>query len=291
MIPDYPALEEITIDMKAALDPLFKEVTSGISEFTFANIFLFRKEHNYRVTRLPGDKLVFTGSDSGVNFFMLPFGLPPEDILGKLFSNFGAVKNASCIQATKLSSMGVFTTEEDRANFDYIYWRESLATLAGRKYHKKRNLVKLFNENYRCEERVLTTGLVEDAEKVLEKWVEGRADDPGDYEAARDSLTYFTDLDLSGLVFYIDSAPVAYSLGEILPDGKSFITHFEKTVPGFRGLAQFVNKSFAAWLPEEINIINREQDLGDEGLRQAKESYRPVCFGKKYRVYRAEEKG
>ncbi len=289
MIPDYPDSSEITIDMKTALDPLFKEVTSGISEFTFINIFLFRKEHHYHVTMVPGGKLVFTGSDKGEGFFMLPFGLPPEEILSELFDKFGAIKNASCIQATKLSAMG-FTAEEDRDNFDYIYWRESLATLAGRKYHKKRNLVKLFNEGYKCEERVLTTGLVEDAEKVLEKWVEGR-EDRGDYEAARDSLTYFSDLDLSGLVFYIDSVPVAYSLGEILPDGKTFITHFEKTVPGVRGLAQHVNKSLASWLPEEINIINREQDLGDDGLRQAKESYRPVCFGKKFKVSRAPTKG
>ena len=91
-------------------------------------------------------------------------------------------------------------------------------------------------------------------------------------------------MQLCGGIYYVDGNPVAYSLGEELGRGKSFVIHFEKAVGEYRGLWQFVNQAFASILPEFYETINREQDLGDEGLRQAKLSYRPIGFVKKYRV-------
>jgi hypothetical protein len=93
-------------------------------------------------------------------------------------------------------------------------------------------------------------------------------------------------LQLCGGIFYIDGQPVAYCLGEELALGTSFVIHFEKAVLAeeFRGIYQFINQAFASILPEKYETVNREQDLGDPGLRQAKESYRPVGFVKKYRV-------
>ena len=91
-------------------------------------------------------------------------------------------------------------------------------------------------------------------------------------------------LQLCGGIYYVEGRPVAYSLGEELSQGRSFVIHFEKAVQEYRGLWQFVNQAFASILPEQYETINREQDLGNEGLRTAKLSYRPVDFVKKYRV-------
>jgi hypothetical protein len=66
-----------------------------------------------------------------------------------------------------------------------------------------------------------------------------------------------------------------------------FAVHFEKAVDGIKGIYQYMNQSFAASLPRFFTYINREQDLGDEGLRQAKETYRPCGFVKKYRGIRS----
>ena len=77
---------------------------------------------------------------------------------------------------------------------------------------------------------------------------------------------------------------MAYSLGEELMQGRSFAIHFEKAVNGYKGVWQFVNQAFAAILPEKYQTINREQDLGDQGLRSAKMSYKPCGFIKKYRA-------
>jgi hypothetical protein len=67
--------------------------------------------------------------------------------------------------------------------------------------------------------------------------------------------------------------------------GKSFAIHFEKALSGYKGLWQFINQAFASILPETYETINREQDLGEEGLRSAKMSYHPIGFVKKYRAY------
>jgi hypothetical protein len=73
-------------------------------------------------------------------------------------------------------------------------------------------------------------------------------------------------------------------MGEELPDHKTFVVHFEKADTSYNGLYQFVNQEFAAALPANIEIINREQDLGEPGLRQAKLSYHPSGFVRKFTV-------
>ena len=82
----------------------------------------------------------------------------------------------------------------------------------------------------------------------------------------------------------MEGQPAAYSLGEELMRGSSFAIHFEKAAGDYKGLWQFVNQAFASILPEKYDTVNREQDLGDEGLRHAKLSYKPVDFVKKYRA-------
>jgi uncharacterized protein len=86
-----------------------------------------------------------------------------------------------------------------------------------------------------------------------------------------------------GWLFYVDDRPVAFTLGEELVCGASFVIHFEKALTRnhYRGIYQALNQSFAALLPDQYKTINREQDMGDPGLRQAKQSYAPIAFVKK----------
>ena len=78
--------------------------------------------------------------------------------------------------------------------------------------------------------------------------------------------------------------PAAYTFGEGVAGGTAFVIHFEKAVGGFKGLYQFISMSFASILPDKYKYINWEQDLGDEGLRRTKMSYRPADFVRKYRA-------
>jgi hypothetical protein len=283
-IPEYPDSAELSIGMREVLHPKFKALADGISEFTFANIYLFRRTHNYRISKLENELFVITGRDDENPFFMLPFGLPDENIIRELFNNYHTMKAATAEQAEKLTAMG-YSVSEDRDNFDYFYSREDLVNLTGRKFHRKKNLLNIFVKNNECRAQPLLEEYRDDVLQVLERWNE-QHDEPNDFTAAKEALEKMWPLQQCGGIFYIDGQPVAYCLGEELALGKSFVINFEKAVLGenSRGVYQYINQAFASILPEKYKTVNRQQDLGDTGLRQAKMSYRPVDFVKKYRV-------
>jgi uncharacterized protein len=267
------------------LHPLFQRLSDGISEFTFANLYLFRNAHQYAVSILADDTIAILGRDAATSFFMLPFTLPEKPLLEQLFRNHGMMKCASRTQTAILAQWG-YRGVEDRDNFDYLYRREDLALLSGRNYHKKRNLIKAFVSSHTFAAKPLRMEFRNDALHVLDDW---RAEaEQGDYEAAREALEKMEELQLCGGIYYVETRPVAYVLGEELAGGASFCIHFEKAVTGYKGLYQFINQSFAAILPADYETINREQDLGDPGLRQAKLSYNPTGFVEKFKVYAAD---
>ena len=284
MIAHYPDSSDITMDLRPILHPRFKALAEGISEFTFSNIYLFRQTHNYRISQITNGLFVITGRDEDQPFFMLPFGLPDEDLLKVLFNQHRLMKALTQSQAEQLAAIG-YAVSEDRDNFDYLYSREDLVNLTGRKLHKKKNQLNLFIRNNECQAKPLLEEYRNDALQILEQW-RRRHNEQGDVVAAAEALKKMWPLQLCGGIFYIDAQPAAYCLGEELAGGTSFVIHFEKAVltPEFRGLYQFINQAFASILPDKYETINREQDLGDPGLRQAKESYHPAGFVKKYRA-------
>lgn len=277
----YPEFSELTLDARDLLYPALKTLEPEISELTFANLYLFRKAHEYSFSILPDGSPVIAGEDNGAAFFVIPAGLPPMELLNALFRRFGYMKCVTEERAKDLSGMG-FRVEEDRDNFDYLYSRDELSRLAGRRYHRKKNLVNYFTGRYNYEAKPLLEAHRKDTLAVLEEWRAGEAG-PGDYDAAKEGLERSEELGLCGGIYFVEGRPAAYTLGEEL-NSRTFVIHFEKGVPGFKGLLQFVNRSFASILPEKYELINREQDLGLEGLRKSKMSYRPVGFVKKYRV-------
>ncbi|MBM9535499.1 DUF2156 domain-containing protein [Desulfobulbus alkaliphilus] len=280
MLPLYPQSTPPSLSLRPALHPLFKQVQEGISEFTFANLYLFRRTHQYTLSMLSDGTVVILGRDDRVSFFMLPFGLPQQGLLDRLFTDHLLMKSATVLQAEMLHSLG-YPVREDRDNFDYLYQRQDLAALAGRNYHKKRNLVKTFVQSYPYAALPLREEYRGEALSVLDAW-RRETGQTGDYEAAREGLEKMEELQLCGGLYRVAERPVAYVLGEESADGTCFVIHFEKALAGFKGLYQFINQSFAGVLPEIYTTINREQDLGDQGLRQAKLSYRPSGFIKKF---------
>ncbi len=280
MVPEYPESMAVTLALRPLLHPMFQTLADGISEFTFANIYLFRAGHQYAISRMADGHLVILGRDGTQGFFMSPFGLPELPLLERLMRECGKMKCVSLPQKPLLEAMG-FTVAEDRNNFDYLYSRKELAELTGRKFQKKRNLIKAFINNFHYEGRPLLEEYMPDALTILETWRQEH-DSPGDYVAAREALLQSEELQLCGGIYYADGQPAAYSLGEELARGTSFVIHFEKALERYKGLYQFVNQAFASIIGDPYTTLNREQDLGDEGLRHAKLSYRPIGFVEKY---------
>lgn len=284
MFPLYPETAPLTLGLRPLLHPRFQQLAEGISEFTFANLFLFRHTHRYAISAMTDGTLVILGRDGTADFFMLPFSLPEPSLLRQLFASHTMLKCATKAQATALEAMG-YRALADRDNFDYLYRRQDLALLGGRHYHKKRNLVKAFVSTHAFTARPLREEYRDDALQVLDRWRIEVGE--GDYAAAREALERMEDLQLCGGIYYVQTEPVAYVLGEEVAGGACFAIHFEKAVSGYKGLYQYINQSFAAILPENYATINREQDLGDEGLRKAKLSYNPSGFVEKFKLYPA----
>lgn len=288
-VPVYPEFAPVSLGMRDALYPALNLIKDGISEFTFSNLYLFRGTYGYRVSRVPGRTFVIEGAKAGKSFFYAPCALPEKPILEELMASHDYLKNLSESQAdshrASLEQWG-YAVVEDRDNFDYLYQRTDLAELSGRTYHKKRNLVNAFINSYDYEQKPLKKDNVGDAVLVLEKWREGKGEE-GDYAASREALELFDVLGMRGCMYYVDGVPAGWCLGEPLSRGRMFAVHFEKGIESYKGIYQFINQAFAQALPSYFKSINREQDLGNEGLRQAKMTYRPSGFVNKYRVVKA----
>jgi hypothetical protein len=289
-IPDYPDFTPLDLDLRDVLHPRLSLTPDGVSEFTFSGLYLFRNRYKYQISRGADGGFIISGEQPtehgpGGKFFMTPCGAPDTETLESLFRTHDYWKNISesvlAPVRERLEKGGVEFTE-DRDNFDYLYFREDLAKLTGKKYHKKKNLVNQFLNAYaHYEGRSLTAALVPQAKEILKRWKQDK-DGDGDFRAAAEALDLFDMLKLRGAVYYVEGRPAAYCLGESIAKGKMFAIHFEKAADEYKGIYQFMNRAFAASLPRFFTYINREQDLGDEGLRQAKMTYRPAGFVKKY---------
>jgi hypothetical protein len=285
IVPCYPDFAPLSRDQKEVMHPRLSLTADGVSEFTFTGLYLFRNRYNYRVSRIgPNGGFIISGEYQQKKFFMTPCEAPDRAILESLFETHDYWKNISetVLNASRhqIEEWGV-VVDEDRNNFDYLYSRIELAELVGKKFHKKKNLVNQFLHTYTHEQQLLTQELVPQALEVLDHWRQDKGEE-GDYRAAREALELFDFLPLRGYICFADGKPAAYCLGESIAKGKMFAIHFEKAIDHYKGIYQFMNQAFAAALPRFFTYINREQDLGDEGLRQAKMTYRPSGFVKKY---------
>lgn len=180
--------------------------------------------------------------------------------------------------------------EEDRANWDYVYDVEELVALRGNRFHKKKNLLNQFkNQNaYRYES--FSAAMIEQALALQDDWCTWRDCEGSEVLSAENRAIQrvFVSWDrfpeLLGGAIMVEDMIVAYTVAEPL-DADTIVIHFEKGCPAQKGIYQAINQMFLESLQGRFHFVNREQDLGDEGLRKAKMSYHPVAYNKKYRVH------
>ncbi len=285
----YPDFEPISAHMHDELYPLLNTHKAGISEFTFLSLYLHQKKYAYKISYLFDSTYVLTGIDKKGTFFCVLGKIPEVPVLQELLEKYTRWKhidqNVIDANSSLFEKLGVIP-EDDRDSADYLYSREKLASLSGKSLHKKRNLANNFEKSYECEVKFLDVTTAADAGHVLDEWQKMRAQDgnESDYEQCFFALSLLPFTEQHGWVIYAESKPVGWALGEYVADGEMFVVHFEKGLDEYKGVYQYVNRATAQSLSEKVLYINREQDLGDEGLRQAKMTYRPIGFVQKYRV-------
>lgn len=181
---------------------------------------------------------------------------------------------------------GKFEIKESRERFEYIYTSENLANLKGKKYHGKRNHISKFKNLYDWTYEKIIPEKKEFYLEFFKKWFEINSEREGvnsgeEFKAIKKSLENYEKLEFEGGVILVDSKIVACTMGEKI-NSNNFVVHFEKAFTEFDGAYAIINQEFSKTLEKRFEFINREEDLGIEGLRKAKLSYRPFLLLEKY---------
>lgn len=274
----------------------FHRYPSRSCDRTFANVLLWARHYNVEFAFYK-DVLLFRDDSAGYGF-AFPAG-EDEDIKnvipdlirwakedGQDFCLYGITKE----NFEKLEEWfpGMFEVEYDRDVADYVYEAEKLATLSGKKLHSKRNHINKFKtlhgENWSYE--TLTEDNLEECFQMALRWrkLNGCDDDVeknAEMCVTLNSLRLFKELELTGGFIRVDGEIVAFSIGEGVNED-TFVVHIEKAFSDVDGAYTIINQQM---IEHEVlghyRYVNREEDLGIEGLRKAKLSYKPVFFVEK----------
>lgn len=265
------------------------------NEFAFGTLFLWSKAYNCRICRHGEFVFVCYNYGTGEDLYTYPIGKgnlrEALEVLrgdaaerGVPFRLWG-LSREDC-EELEDELPGRFSYEPFRNDFDYIYRSQDLIQLAGRKYHGKRNHLSQFSRNYSWSYEDISPENFEDVRKVAREWArQNGVDESGglssENQAIFKALEFFGPLEFSGGLIRVDEKPVAFTIGEEI-NSCCFVLHFEKALEGYTGLYAVINHEFAARRLEKYEYVNREEDMGVEGLRKAKLSYHPAILQEKY---------
>lgn len=181
---------------------------------------------------------------------------------------------------------GEYNFYPSRNSFDYIYRVSDLANLSGKKYHSKRNHISYFQKNYDWSYEEISKANIHECIEMNERWFLLNVDkNPDGIDAERNVLKLAFDnydkFDYSGALLRVNGKVVAFTFGEEL-NSNTFVTHFEKAYSDIRGAYPMINMLFAQNSINKYEFVNREDDVGSEGLRKAKLSYYPEILLEKF---------
>lgn len=190
---------------------------------------------------------------------------------------------------------GKFFFTEKREEWDYLYLTDSLASLSGRKYHSKRNHIARFEEAGPWHYEEMTQGNIPQCREMYQNWLiqnQERLDASvqTEQEIVEGCFSQFKELGLQGGVLFRGDSVVAFTIGAPL-NTDTFIVHIEKANTEIQGSYPMINREFVRHNMMDYQYVNREDDLGLEGLRKAKLSYRPELLLQKYEARYDSEKG
>lgn len=283
----------IELDDKPIFDEYLRRDPPQISELTFTNLFMWRRRYGTLWCERDDLLYVLFREGDGKLASLPPVGTGDKaeglaflaDLLGR-YADDVRIERSPADFVRDYASDDRFDIVQDRDNSDYVYLADELIRLPGNRFHRKKNHVNRFLKNYSFEYRSLEGELARKCMDLQESWCELRdcadnQDLADEDRAVYEALSHFDRLGIEGGAVLINGRVEAFSFGEMLnPD--TAVIHIEKANPDIGGLYAAINQMFcsAAW--SNATYINREQDLGVEGLRRAKQSYNPHHLVEKF---------
>lgn len=278
--------------------PLLEAEDSPACEYNFDNIYLWSRAYPQQILRV-ADRLVVRISGNLGPCHLFPAGRGPlEPALAAARQDAaaqGVPLTLVCVTAQQRQRLeaeypGRFRFEEDRDGYDYLYDVNRLADLPGKKLHGKRNHIHRFDERFPDWMFLpITRELVPECVELERQWAAARQEDADDTlteesVAVIEALYHMDELALEGGLIRAEGRAVAFSLGSLTTPA-CFDVHFEKAFGDIQGAYPAINREMARMVRQrhpQVRWLNREDDLGLEGLRKAKLSYYPDILLEKY---------
>lgn len=294
---------------KAWVDACLAEGNYRGCEYSFTNLFAWGTAYDQKIAKVDGFLTARLHGSLGCSY-LWPAGKGNVDqVLTDLEADAkdrDATFRLVCLtppQVAELEALrpGQFVVTADRDGFDYLYEVDKLADLGGRKLHSKRNHCKRFEESnpgwtYEDMTAVALAECIEmdaewDRRSRQREGIEEAQDMTNEKKAFLLASRHFEDLGLEGGIIRVYGEVVAFTMGDILSTD-TFDVHFEKAYSELQGAFAMINREFARRVRERhpgIRYLNREDDMGVEGLRKAKESYYPDLMVEKHSAVRRTE--
>lgn len=287
--PEHAQAPALGLQHQAWLEPLLRGLSAGegersMSEPWFANLYLFRAAHDYRL--LPGSLpciagIAYDGASHRLPLFALHEVAP--DRLRRLLPAGQAFGPLSQAQVERLSPEGFecWTVPEEA---DYLYEADTFRHYGGSALRAKRNQVAQLCARHRIDSEPLADAHTDAALQVLQGWMRDKGKSPGDADhlPCSEALQLREQLGLTGFLHRVDGEPAGFVVAQTIQPGV-VVMRFAKALDRVNGLYPFMFQHFCRARPQ-ARWINFEQDLGLPNFRQAKRSFRPVARIPKYRV-------
>ena len=294
-------LQKITIDDKEMFDRFLKRKCSRNSEFTFTNLFMWRKSYDICYLILNDMLCIMPQHKGSARSATFPIGFMTEDggeydirpVIETLIRQAEEesrefllrLYDDKTVDRLVTAFPGRFLITEDVNYFDYVYRVEDLVQLSGKRYHAKKNFVNRFQKSYDWAYQRLSAENAGECMELFARWSQKENGDPvsiaEEAEAVRELFENWDALGVRGGCLRVDGTMVAFSVGEPLCKD-TVVIHLEHADTDYTGAFAMMNQQFLAHEWQDYTYVNREEDMGIPGLRKAKESYRPAFMVKKY---------
>ena len=292
---------EVTADMRQEVERYTGSAGLFSSEFTFTSYMAWGAKGKITIAFEDGAMYSRCSFPGAPMYMMAPICLDPADY-GRAIARAERYMADNGVKplfvgiaeqyAEQFRRLG-FELEEDRDNFDYVYNMEDLRDLPGKKYHAKRNFINRLEQNGGFEFVTLGPENIDECLELYGLWAGNRDENDllsveWELDAIRTALVNMRELDLLCGGIRIGGEIKAFSVAD-KPWKDMAVTYFEKAEAEVPGLYPLINQQMAANLLNDVKYINREEDMGLEGLRKAKLSYHPASFIKKYRASKPQK--
>ena len=284
---------EIKLDDKKWIDEVLKSSEYMSSDNAFGTMFIWSNGYNLEICREDG--FLFRRYGKEHKSYAFPLGK------GNIKSAFDLIISNEFEKNKEFRLIGITNTMKEQIEelcpgkfeffltdeySEYIYNVDDLAYLAGRKYHSKRNHVAKFEKLYDWSYEKVSNENIADCKKVFDDWCKRSKQCSENKEndevcALLKTFNNFEKLGFVGGLIKVDGVPVAFDIGEKISDDV-FVVHFEKANSDYQGSYAIINREFVKNELMSYKYVNREEDLGIEGLRKAKHSYHPEILLKKF---------